>query len=298
MEHISGVAGAAPIWNQVMQAAIPMLTGGGPTPFARPDAIVEKVICAASGAEPSEWCPSQRIEFFADDQPPLPKEKDLWQKPWVDGYSLLLASAACPDFATQKLGLSVADPWARKWLTEDDKGKDWAQENGFEDQPVYFIPTETCTHDSPHPIVELTSPDEGAVVTTSPLAVFGRAAASGDFQDWVLEYGIGNNPRSWPDLARSDNDHEDVAHLTDWDLAGVPNGPITLRLAVRSHHGGKATVIVHFVLNLPLPTATPTPTFTPSPLPTATDTVLPPTSTPTPTPTPTASETPSPSPTP
>ena len=291
MEHISGVAGAAPIWNQVMQAAIPMLTGGEPTPFARPEAIDEKVICATSGAEPSEWCPSQRIEFFAADQPPLPKEKDLWQKPWVDGYSLLLASADCPDFATQKLGLSVSDPWARHWLTEEDAGEAWAKDHGFEDQPVFFIPDQTCTRDSPRPIVDLTAPDDGAVILEAPLQIFGRAGASADFRDWVLEYGEGNIPKSWPDLARGSGAHEDPARLFVWDLSGVPNGPVSLRLTVRSTNGGKASAVVHFIVNLPAPTPTPTPTASP--------TALPPTATPTstPSPTPTSSSTPSETPT-
>jgi penicillin-binding protein 1C len=294
MQDISGVAGAAPIWNQIMQAAIPMITGGEPSSFTRPETIVERVICSVSGAEPSEWCPSQRIEFFAADRPPLPKEKDLWQKPWVDGYSLLLASPDCPDFAVQKLGLSVVDPWARKWLTEDDRGQDWAEDHGFEDTDLFFVPDQPCTRESPRPIVAITSPGEGAVISTRPLAIAGRAAASADFEDWVLEYGIGNNPSAWPDLTRSESDHENAAHLYDWNLAGLPNGPVTLKLTVRSRHGGKASVIVHLVLHLP---PTPTPTVTPSRTPTSTATdTLTPTSTSTVTPSPT--ETPSPTPTP
>lgn len=304
MQNISGVAGAAPIWNQVMQAAIPMLTGGEPTAFSRPDSIVERVICAISGAEPSEWCPSQRIEFFSAAQPPLSKEKDLWQKPWVDSYSLLLASADCPDFATQKLGLSISDPWARTWLTENEKGKAWAEDHGFEDQPVFFIPDRTCTRESPRPIVGISFPAEGTVITASPLTISGRAAASAEFQDWILEYSLDSSPSTWPDLAKGDTSHEGVSDLFVWDLSGIRNGPVTLQLTVRSRLGGKASTIVHFVLNLPLPTLTPTPTFTPtSPPPTATDTPTPSptfTSTPSPTPssTPTATDTTAPFPTP
>jgi membrane peptidoglycan carboxypeptidase len=296
MENISGVAGAAPIWNQVMQAAIPMVTGGEASSFSRPETIVERVICAVSGAEPSEWCPSERVEFFASDQPPLPKEKDLWQKPWVDGYSLLLASSECPDFPIQKLGLDVTDPWAREWLTDDDAGQAWAEDHEFEDTQVYFIPSQTCTRESPRPIVAITSPREGSVITDSPLTISGRAAASDDFDDWILEYGTGNDPRSWPDLTRNEADREQTGHLYDWDLAGVPNGPVTLKLTVRSRHGGKASVVVHIIVNLPPPTPTATPvpsaTLAPSATPSPTST-----STPPPTSTPTASETPTETPT-
>jgi hypothetical protein len=293
MEDISGVAGAGPIWSQVMQSAMPLVTSSGPSGFDRPDTVVEKVICAESGAEPSEWCPSQRVEFFAVDQPPLPKEKDLWQKPWIDSFSLLLASAACPDFAVEKLALDVTDPWGRKWLTEDDQGKDWAEEHGFEDDPVIFVPHEVCTEDTPRPIVGFTNPPQGTVITESPVEIFGRAAAQEDFDDWVLEYGIGNDPSSWPDIARSTTPVEEPKRLIDWDPKGLPNGPVTLRLTVRTEQGGKASALLHLLLNLPAPTATPT--TPPTAVPTATAT---PTETPTPTPTDTAtpSETPSPTP--
>jgi penicillin-binding protein 1C len=293
MEDISGVAGAGPIWNQVMQAAIPLVTGGSPTGFARPDTVVERVICSVSGAEPSQWCPSQRVEFFASDQPPLPKEKDLWQKTWIDSFSLLLASSACPDYAVQKLGLDVTDPWARKWLTDDDQGKKWAEEHGFKDDPLIFIPHDACTKDTPRPVVAFTDPPEGAVITTRPVDLFGKASTPEDFRDWVLEVGIGNDPKAWPDIARSTSPLEKAGRLMEWDPTGLPNGPVTLRLTVRNRQGGKASALLHLVLNLPAPTATPT---TP---PTATASVTPtPTSSPTPSFTPSATLTATSSPTP
>lgn len=287
MADISGVAGAGPIWSQVMQAARPLVSGDSPRGFARPESIVERVVCAVSGAEPSEWCPSQRIEFFAADQPPLPKEKDLWQEVWVDSFSLLLASVDCPEFAVKKLGLDVTDPWARKWLTEDDQGKRWAEEHGFEDRSLFFVPHEPCTKDTPRPVVGFTAPAEGSIITGAPVPIFGRAAAPRNFQDWVLEAGIGNDPTSWPDIASSTTAFEQPGRLLDWDPVGYPNGPVTLRLTVRNAEGGKASALLHLVLSLP-PTPTPTspPTPTPTPSPTATSTATS-TATPSETPTPT-----------
>jgi penicillin-binding protein 1C len=281
MEQISGVAGAGPIWNEVMQAAMPLVTDHGPSGFVRPDSLIERVICSVSGAEASEWCPSQRVEFFAEDQPPLPKEKDLWQKPWVDSFSLLLASTACPDFAVQKLGLDVSDPWARKWLEEDERGKQWAEDAGFKDQKIFFIPQGVCTEETPRPVVGFTDPPPGTILSGGPVPLFGNAAAPGSFQDWVLEYGIGNDPTSWPDLARSETPFEQPGRLIDWDPMGLPNGPVTLRLTVRNPNGGKASALLHLILNLPAPTATqtpvptPTPTLTPIPSSTPTATTAP-----------------------
>lgn len=283
MEHTSGLSGAAPIWHDFMIDAIDHLKGGTPTPFTRPATIIERTICSISGAEPSEWCPDQRTEFFTEDQPPRPKEEDLWKKVWVDGYSLLMASPECSDFAVERLGLNVDDPFAIDWIEEDEKGQQWAEDMGFEGDPVFFVPHDPCTEDSPRPIVSITDPDDFATISGSPLSIFGRAGATDQFKDWILEYGTGSNPSSFPDVIHSSEQHKEPEKLYDWDIEGLPNGPITLRLTVRSEQGGKATVLVHFTLELPTPTPTPTatptatatPTETPLPSPTASETPLP-----------------------
>jgi len=284
MRNTSGVTGAAPIWNSVMQFAEQRLTGGFPTNFSRPPGITEEVICAVSGARPSEQCPSHRTEFFASDQLPLPPEEDLWRKAWVDSYSLELASADCPNFAEEKIGLFVNDPWGRKWITEESAGRQWAEDLGINPEEVFFVPDKACTEDSPHAIVGFTLPSEGATVTDGPLEIFARASASKEFQDWVLEYGLGFDPDKWPDIANKDTDFLEPGKLVDWEMKGVPNGPVTLRLTIRGRQGGRAEARVHIVLNLPTPTPTltSTPTITPTPTQTRTPT---PTSTPSLTPT-------------
>ncbi|MGD8632473.1 MAG: transglycosylase domain-containing protein [Anaerolineales bacterium] len=290
MVNTSGLSGAAPIWNEFMQFANKRLSGERNTAFARPAGIIDRVICAVSGAQPSEWCPEQKTEIFASDQPPRPPEEDLWKEAWIDTYSLLLASAECSDYVDKKLGLNVDDPWARDWLQEDPAGQDWAEEMGFEEDPLFFIPDETCTADSPRPIIQFTSPAEGSSVTSSPLSIFGKAAGTSDFKDWVLEYGLGERPTHWPDIAHRENALRDAGKLIEWDVSGLPNGPVTLRLAVRSKRGGNAIVELHLNLLLPTPTPTPTATTTTTPTPTQTDTPeasSTPSTTPTPTVTPT-----------
>ncbi|MFQ5943414.1 MAG: transglycosylase domain-containing protein [Anaerolineales bacterium] len=284
MEDVSGVTGAAPIWNEVMQLAIERLAGGRPTPFTRPSNVIELPICAVSGAEPSEWCPAHRVEFFTSDQPPLPKELDLWREVWIDSFTQELASADCPDYATKKLGLAVSDPWGQKWLDETDDGEKWLERMGFEEQEEpFFVPETTCGPDSPRPLMAITAPLQGSIVSSGPISIIGRAAATGDFRDWILEYGVGNDPSNWPDIAHSEEPAEQPKILLEWDPRGLPNGPFSLLLTVRSNSGGKANYRVH--LNLNLPTPTPTPTSTPIPTSTPTPTLTPtPTATPTPTP--------------
>ncbi|MEX0788740.1 MAG: hypothetical protein WD040_08085, partial [Anaerolineales bacterium] len=114
---------------------------------------------------------------------------------------------------------------------------------------------------------------------------------SAEFDRWGLEYGLGFNPDVWPDILIGNSQQTSPGTLANWDLAGVPNGPITSRLTVHSTRGGKASIVVHLNVLLPAPTPTPTPTPTSTPTETATAA---PTSTPTPTPTETPTETPTP----
>lgn len=302
MERTSGLTGAAPIWNAFMQAAVPALTAGNPTQFTRPADIEERVICAISGTEPSEWCPSHRTELFAHDQPPLPKEQDLWREVIVDGYSMELVSAECSQFPMELLALNVTDPWGRKWIEETSDGEAWADRVGFEeDDDTFFVPEKTCGPDSPRPIVELAQPVEGATIGSRPLAIVGRVGGTQEFDRWGLEFGLGFNPSSWPDITIRNTQHLTFTTLADWGMENVPNGPITIRLTVHSTRRGKASVIVH--VNVLLPPPTPTLTPAPSATPTATATATA-TSTPTATATftatasPTATETATPTPTP
>ena len=99
MVDSTGVSGAAPIWSQFMQTAVPYESGGHPTPFNRPAGIVDKIICSESGTEPSNWCKGgQRSEVFASDQLPLPAGQDLRREVTLDTWTGLESAAACGDF--------------------------------------------------------------------------------------------------------------------------------------------------------------------------------------------------------
>ncbi len=289
MQNVSGITGAAPIWAEFMQAAIQQLTGGNPSPFARPAGVVEKVICAVSGAEPSQWCPQQTIELFAADQPPLPKEEDLWQKVLVDTWTGLKASSECSDFTEERFVLNVTDPWAKKWIRKDPQGQKWAREMGFE-KDVSFTPARECKATDPRPRLAIVSPADGQTVLTSPLEIVVQADASRNFDYVQLEYGVGEDPLEWTVLEKRSAPVPQADKFYTWDLTDVPREVITLRLYMHSTEDTFAERRIR--LNIQVPTPTPTPTQTPTPTstptPTATPTLTPlPTATPTITPTPT-----------
>ncbi len=289
MQGTSGLTGAAPIWNSFMQIAVQHLTGGNPTPFMAPTGVIQQVICTASGTEPSQWCPSQRSEYFVAGQPPLPKGQDLWQKATIDTWTGLLASPSCNEFTENKLGLNVSDPWAIKWIEETDQGRNWASDMGFSD-PVFFTPQHACSETDSRPILEITTPDDGDVITSSPLSIYGRADATSKFSEFWLHWGRGDDPVDWDLLREEDDPVNQPDEIYEWDVSELEAGVVSLRLRVLSSEDTYAETTVSIDLQVPTPTPTPTDTPTETPTPTATFT---PTLTPTPTFTPTDTLTPS-----
>ncbi len=294
MQNTSGVTGAGPIWAEFMQVAVQNLTGGSPAAFVKPAGVVERVICAVSGTEPSRWCPNQRSEFFVADQPPLPADQDLWQRVQIDTWTGLRASEACKDFIEEAFAMNVTDPWAMKWIRETSPGRDWAEGVGFE-TPFFFVPERECTSSDPRPLLRFLSPTDGDTIAESPLDIFAIIDATADFRRYRLEFGTGDDPASWAVLAEGQTPIQQPDVVYSWAVDEMKGGPVTMRLYMESIHNTFAEAIIHLLIQLPTPTPTATPTETPTLTPTLTPTV---TTTPTVTPTPTQTSTATPTPPP
>lgn len=293
MLNSSGLTGAAPIWAQYMEFAVPYITNGVPTPFNRPSGIVDKVVCRLSGTEPSNQCDSQYTEVFAFDQPPLPQGKDLLRRVKIDLWTGYEASEACKGPSDDERVMNVTDKWARDWFNTGE-GRNWLDNHGLPREP-YFAPERECEAGDPQPIIELKLND-GQVITTPTLEIKGSAGANnGGFKTWKLEFGQGTDPGSWTTLSESNNQVKDGTLYT-WNLTSIPNGIVTLRLTL---YGDKTEVEKRVSLNISLPvpnTATPTQTSIPpssTPAPTDTPVIVIPSDTPAPSNTPAPSEVPS-----
>jgi penicillin-binding protein 1C len=293
MLNSSGLTGAAPIWSQFMEFAVPYVTNGAPTPFNRPSGIVDTVVCRLSGTVPSNECDAQYTEVFAFDQLPLPQGRDLLRRVKIDLWTGLEASDACKGPSEEERVMNVQDKWAREWL-DTGEGRNWLDNHGLPRNP-YFAPERECRADDPQPFIEIKLND-GQVVTAPSLEIKGSAAASGNFKNWKLEFGQGADPNSWSTLIESNNQVKDGT-LHTWNLSGLSNGVYTLRLTL---YGDKTEVEKHVTINinLPLPdTATPSPTLVPSSTPfppseTPTTIIILPSDTPVPSETPTETATP------
>lgn len=295
MVNTSGLTGAAPVWAEFMKFAAPLKSGGGASFFQPPSGIVQMIVCAVSGAEPSPKCPSSYNEFFAADQLPPDADNDLWLDALLDTWTGLRASEACKEFTEPELVINVTDPWAIKWIQDTEAGRAWAESMGFK-TPFQFVPPRACHADDPRAIIEIAEPQNGTTLKTASVDIVARVDATAGFDRFRVEYAPGNNPgdEDWKLIAERDNPFPQPGTVADWDLpADFPPGPVSLRIRLLREGGGYAEKRI--LINVDLPTPTPTPTETPTETPTPT---LTPTSTATPTPTFTPSNTPPPSPTP
>jgi len=287
MVDTTGVTGAAPIWAEYLTWGENYLTNNNPSEFVRPDGIVDYVICSVSGAEPSDRCPSQRTEIFAADQPPLPKEDDLWKIVRLDSWTNLVYSDECPGYPVDKYMLNVTDPWAVKWLTSNSAGKAWVSKYWGSD-PV-FVQTQVCKTSDSHPTLIFVGLEDGQTVIGDSVDVYAVINATANFQDYTLEFGYGEDPGGWATLVPAGGSaSESTQKLNHWDINGMSSGVVTLRIIMHSTNGGYAEKRLHLNLEPPTPTPTLTPTVTTTPTETSTPTE---TETPTPTDTPTPTPT-------
>jgi membrane carboxypeptidase/penicillin-binding protein len=76
---VSGVTGAAPIWNDLMTKLVSEINDEDLVP-ARPEGVVEKPVCRLTGSAPTDGC-ELRSELFWDEalpQPGLAVRKNIW----------------------------------------------------------------------------------------------------------------------------------------------------------------------------------------------------------------------------
>jgi membrane peptidoglycan carboxypeptidase len=272
MNKTTGLSGAGPIWAEFMTFGIDRLKGGRPSAFQRPAGVIDRVICAISGTEPSKWCPEQRSEMFAADQPPEPESEDLWKKVIIDTWTGLAASDACKDYTDEKFVVNVVDPWAVRWLEEEDKGKAWVEEMGFS-KPLFFVPSRECRSDDPRPVINITGLSDGQTIKRDSIKIQGMITASENFDYYRIDWGKGSQPLKWEVLVdKVESPQATPGMLYEWDLEEVGSGIVTLRFYVHSTEDTYAEKLIVLDIQLPTPTPTSTPTSTRTPTPTFTPT--------------------------
>jgi membrane peptidoglycan carboxypeptidase len=284
MRGVSGVAGAGPIWNGIMGAA---LQDTPAVAFPVPSGVNLIEVCADSGTVPGELCPARRSEVFVEGRGPLGAEHDIHRRVRIfrAGEAEYLAPPECPDALVE----------LREYTVYPAEGRQWAIDHGIPQPPAAVA--ENCQA----PEVAIWQPGDGAVVSDI-VDVTGQVRMF-DFDRYLVEYGEGDDPLGWGGVAGPIYSPVDGGSLATWDTRALPVGRYTLRVRAwdRSGHEAEARVRVNVEPRVPtttptlLPTAvtTPTPTATFVPPATPTPTVEPPTPVPSDTP-PLPTETPTP----
>lgn len=212
MKGTTGLTGAAPIWHAFLEKA---LEGQPPQDFERPPGIVEKEICADTGAQPSLYCPAnrRRKELFFQYQLPAPPEEDPHWPP-------------CGDWGEQLVFTYPNDEFVRAWVTSP-AGQAWAQAHG-----VVFAAEGQCAAPTPSgPLVaNISQPADGSVVA-GLVQVIGTVSGPLHYYDAMYE-GQQAGWISGPHLSPVENNL-----LTVWDVSGLPPGEYTLRIIAHAASG-------------------------------------------------------------
>lgn len=255
MQGVSGVTGAGPIWHDFMLEAH---QGIAPQPFPVPAGISPFEICRDTGTRPSEACPERATWFFAEDRPPLGKERDLWQRVRIDRATGLLASANTPDDQVEERVYKVY-PEAEGWADRN-AWRAWAAANGIP-QPPFTVSDRYAFA----PEVGIQSPADGATVSGA-VEVVGTVRVP-DLDRYELSVGEGWDPDGFQRIDRRKGETVQAGLLGSWDTEGLPPGGYTLRLKAWDNDGHTYEARVR--VNLAGAAATATPTVT-SPAATAT----------------------------
>jgi membrane peptidoglycan carboxypeptidase len=254
--NTSGSTTAAPLWNQVMIAA---LQGNAPEPFTLPGggSVVNRQICSDTGAMPDQNCSQIVNEYFIASQPPPDANQNLQTTLEVDSWTGLLANDFCPGNIEVANFVNIADSSAIQWLNT--QGADYAQRIGLE-VPVQQVPQFACDQNTPIPIVRLTEPGGGQTVRGS-IAIVGQVSAA-DFAWYQLEYASINDPTNFQALPTGPVTEQKPAansRLAEWDTTMLTNGDYVLKLSVFSLSGGNLHRMVTITVNNPVAIPTPTP---------------------------------------
>ena len=122
MVNVTGVSGAAPIWNAFMRQ---VLLGQPELEFDEPPGITRMEICAASGMLPTPECVHTKIELFIEGTEPTVPDT-MFQTVTLNRQTGLLADETTPP----------EDRVERIYQVLPQEARDWALRNGIPQPPL------------------------------------------------------------------------------------------------------------------------------------------------------------------
>ena len=235
MDEVTGVRGAAPIWQRFMSAA---LEGQPALAWPQPATVAVQEIDALSGLLPSPFTPETREEFFLAGT--VPVQRDMVHQPFdIHVPTGLLATPDTPLDEVEEQVFVVLPTEADEW-----------QRTLPEDSPLRLPPEAFVAAVAP------TGASERAAITRpvplervrSVLDIQGTAAGP-LFAEFELRYGAGPAPGSWVRIGAVGVSPVTEEPLRAIDTSQLPDGPYTLRLVVRAANGREDLVFRRFVVD-------------------------------------------------
>ncbi len=215
MVNVTGLSGAAPIWNAVMRKyheAIPAAW------YERPPGIVDKAVCVPSGLVPTPSCQSQRNEIFVAGTEPTQPD-NIWQVFEVDSESGQLAGPGTPPERRKNAVFQMLPQEAA----------DWVRENGIAQPPTGRAAFSLDAFD----------PDTAIITPTLNGYVTGIIDISGNARGgpYRVEFGSGLDPQQWTQIGPEHGEEVANGRLETIDTNALGEGIYTLRLTVQRSDG-------------------------------------------------------------
>jgi membrane peptidoglycan carboxypeptidase len=213
MQGVSGLTGAAPIWQAVMAYAtrtLPVET------WPLPAGIVRAKVCVPSGLLPTELCPETRDDIFIRGSEPAAPD-NMWQAVTVNTETGKRATACTrPELRAERV-FQVLPPEAAEW----------AQLTRLPQPPTEYDPIGA----------ECLPSGNIAILSPQPFAyIRGRIEITGtvktdNFAFFRLQYGKGLNPTEFFKIEGDRFDQMENGWLQFWNTDGL-DGLYTLQLLV------------------------------------------------------------------
>jgi penicillin-binding protein 1C len=175
MKKISGVAGAGPIFREVM---LLLHRDYSPLPPLRPQNLVKLAICTASGAQPNQFCPNQMQEIFLPGKTPS-ATCDWHRVVAVPGGGDDLIASVSNQKLTPRIAMiypALYQPWAKAegiaqplLLAKAFNLNGNEQRATSNEQPATSNEQPATNNQQSASSIEITFPDEGDIFKIDPI---------------------------------------------------------------------------------------------------------------------------------
>ena len=229
MENVTGLSGAAPIWNAVMRK---YHEGQPAIWYDRPPGIVDRAVCQPSGLLPTPECQDQRAEVFVAGTEPTVSD-NIWQSFDIDRETGLLAGPATPPDRIEQRVFEILPREAA----------DWVRDSGIAQPPTQRASVRLEDFDPDSAII---SPTVGSYIA-GQVELVGNARGG----PHKIEIGAGLEPAEWTPIGPEHPEDIQNGILERLDTTALAEGLYTLRLTVNRGDGPKVSTIQVTIDNTP-----------------------------------------------